>query len=270
MSRSLPLKGKSSKQNRLTCSFRFCQRPQGLSSKISLSSSLSSSFPSDPDFLSGTDIVILTPQITNRNPPQQNRLRSYWTVCGGSDERSGGSAETNRRLCAQCRNSHRRRHQPSSAPPWRSKHVVEAKIDGLEKIYSLRTSGCERKSHLFQINTSSAHIAGSLDELNRIEKYIRGFMRPACVQTSFAKCFVYLCGSSPWSKNAVATAEYFTGRLGEPFHARDFSFRPSSTRVIVAGSEAPTREARRTEGMEHRKDANTCAWRISWRRRKRA
>lgn len=44
--------------NVLTCSFRFCQRPHGLSSKISLSSSLSSSFPSDPDFLSGTDIVI--------------------------------------------------------------------------------------------------------------------------------------------------------------------------------------------------------------------
>lgn len=43
-----------------TCSFRFCQRPQGLSSKISLSSSLSSSLPPDPDILSGTDIVILS------------------------------------------------------------------------------------------------------------------------------------------------------------------------------------------------------------------
>ena len=43
-----------------TCSLRFCQRPHGLSSRISLSSSLSSSFPSDPDFLSGTDIVMFT------------------------------------------------------------------------------------------------------------------------------------------------------------------------------------------------------------------
>lgn len=45
--------------SRRTCSRRFCQRPQGLSSKISLSSSLSSSFPPDPDMFSGTDIVIL-------------------------------------------------------------------------------------------------------------------------------------------------------------------------------------------------------------------
>lgn len=46
-----------------TWSFLFCQRPHGLSSTISLSSSLSSSF-SSPEVFSWTDIVIIFQQTT--------------------------------------------------------------------------------------------------------------------------------------------------------------------------------------------------------------
>lgn len=42
-----------------TCSFLFCHRPHGLSSTISLSSSLSSSFSPDPEVFSWTDMVII-------------------------------------------------------------------------------------------------------------------------------------------------------------------------------------------------------------------
>lgn len=91
---------------RPTCSFRFCQRPHGLSSKISLSSSLSSSFPSDPDFLSGTDIVIL-PLFISRFRLQRLSaslllppcpVRSCPRCCCGGAETS---AETVRGLAAQ-------------------------------------------------------------------------------------------------------------------------------------------------------------------------
>lgn len=63
----------------VTCSRLFCQRPQGLSSRISLSSSLSSSLPPDPDSFSGTDIVILAVRAPFNGSFKTNCAHStYW------------------------------------------------------------------------------------------------------------------------------------------------------------------------------------------------
>lgn len=113
---------------RPTCSFRFCQRPHGLSSKISLSSSLSSSFPSDPDFLSGTDIVILPPY-SSRFPAQSSfsflpaSFLLDCLLCVVVDQTRRAAAQRRSAACLRSEEtppSHRpppsRLHQPLAAP----------------------------------------------------------------------------------------------------------------------------------------------------------